>query len=105
MPRPATTAQQAPPQAREPKAPPVPKWVRDGRAVVVCATGPLANRWYFADDWKSLVASAKDMVARGGQAGSIYLEYVATDRQQPHPVHAGVTGQVLRWTGRKAATR
>ncbi len=77
-------------------AKPVAKWVAEGRAVVVCADGPLASRWYFVDDWKASVAAAQHLVDVGGQAGSVYLEYVATGRTMPHPKEP-VVGQVLRW--------
>jgi hypothetical protein len=71
---------------------------------VVCVDGPLASRWYFADDWKASVAAAQHLVDRGGQTSSVYLQYVATDATREHPTQP-TKGQVLRWTGRKGARR
>lgn len=80
----------------------VSSWV--GQPLVVCEGGPLASRWYFAAWWRRQADGAADMVARGGQSRSIYLEYAATDATREHPTEP-TRGQVLRWTRRKGVSR
>lgn len=85
------------PRGRAPRAPKVAPWV-GRRKLVVAVDGPLAARWYFAEDWAKMTAAAEAMApSRSPDHRDSVLDYVAVPNQLvDHPTEPAV-GTALRY--------
>lgn len=75
-----------------PRAPKAAPWV-GRRQLVAVIDGPLAGRWYFAEDWATAVDAARATAASREAAGhgrADVLKYRLTDELVDHPVEPAV---------------
>lgn len=88
------------PSSVAPRAPKAAAWV-GRRQLVACIDGPLAGRWYFAEDWQTMTDAATATASSRQAAGhgrADVLRYRLTDTLVDHPTEPAV-GKAARWTG------
>lgn len=93
----------------EPRAPKAAPWV-GRRQLVTPIDGPLAGRWYFAEDWATLVGAAQHTAPSRAAAGvrpADVLRYRLTDELVDHPTEpaVGKAATILAEQPARLATR